>query len=112
MPVHAGLSVQARKLFYEGTKAFKSGDFPEAGKKYKEGLALWQKLLEQHPHYRDDDLNKKDTGIIVRRYTRVLANLNEPIPDDLPFKDLLKGTRLRFNGLRVRLDRAHRIALK
>jgi hypothetical protein len=81
--------VEARKLFYEGTRAYKSGDYPEAGKKFKEGLVLWDDLLKRHPVYRNDSLNQKDTGLILRRYTRVLANLSEPIPDDLPFKDLL-----------------------
>jgi hypothetical protein len=82
--------VQARQFFYEGTKAYKSADYPEAAKRFKEGLALWDKLLARHPLYRDDSLNKKDTGLIVRRYIRVLTSLNEPVPDDLPFKELLQ----------------------
>jgi hypothetical protein len=82
--------VQARQLFYEGTKAYKAADFPEAKEKFKAGLAVWQQLLDRHPQYRDDQLNMKDTGLIVRRYTRVLANLNEMLPDDMPFVDLLK----------------------
>ena len=89
--------VRARQLFYEGTKAFKAGDFPAAGERFKEGLALWQDLLEKHPVYRNDDLNERDTGLIVRRYTQVLANLSEPIPDDLPFKDLLELDAEGFN---------------
>jgi hypothetical protein len=83
--------VHARQLFYEGTKAYKSADYPEAALKFKEGLAIWDVLLNRHKLYRDDDLNRKDTGMIVKRYARVLANLNEPVPDDLPFKDLLKS---------------------
>ncbi|HEV3162645.1 MAG TPA: hypothetical protein VGZ22_01295 [Isosphaeraceae bacterium] len=83
--------VRARQLFYEGTKAYKSADLAVAGQKFKEGLAIWEKLLERHPVYRDDDLNKKDTGLILKRYLRVLQNLNEPIPDNLPFKSLRKA---------------------
>jgi hypothetical protein len=81
--------VEARQLFYEGTKAYKTGDFTQAGAKFKEGLAIWKDNLKDFPVYRDDDLNKKDTGLIVKRCVRVLQQLGEKIPDDLPFKELL-----------------------
>jgi len=83
------LGVEARRLFYEGTKAYKTGDFGQAADKFKEGLALWKDNLKDYPIYRDDDLNKKDTGLIVKRYVRVLRQLGEPVPDTLPFKELL-----------------------
>jgi len=83
--------VQARQLFYEGTKSYKAADYPDAGKKFKEGLDLWDDLLKRHTVYRNEDLNKSDTGLIVLRYTKALAALNEPIPDDMPFIDLLKA---------------------
>jgi hypothetical protein len=81
--------VRARQLFYEGTVAYKTGDFPRAAEKFKEGLQVWKVLLNEFPWYRDDDLNKKDTGLIVKRYVRVLKQLGTPVPDDLPFKELL-----------------------
>jgi hypothetical protein len=81
--------VQARQLFYEGTVAYKTGDFNKAADKFKQGLAAWKAVLNEFPNYRDDDLNKKDTGLIVKRYVRVLKQLGTPVPDDLPFKELL-----------------------
>jgi hypothetical protein len=81
--------VEARQLFYEGTKAYKTGDFGLASGKFKEGLAIWQENLRNFPVYRDDDLNKKDTGLVVKRYVRVLQQLGEKVPDTFPFKDLL-----------------------
>jgi hypothetical protein len=81
----------ARKLFYEGTKAYKSADFPEAVKKYKEGLAIWDRLLKEHVPYRGDDLNKKDTGLIVKRYARACQQSQVELPPDTPFLDLLKA---------------------
>jgi len=83
-------AVEARQLFYEGTKAYKTGDFPLAADKFKQGLAVWKDLLDDYPVYRDDELNKKDTGQIVKRYVRVLRQNLTPIPDDLPFKEHLK----------------------
>ena len=80
----------ARKLFYEGTKAYKAADFPLAVKKYEEGLKIWDKLLDRHQPYRRDDLNKKDTGLIVKRYARACQQSQIDLPKDTPFQDLLK----------------------
>ncbi len=83
--------VKARSLFYEGTVAYKTGDFVEAAAKFKEGLELWKIVLNDFQWYRDDDLNKKDTGLIAWRYKRVLSKLGKPMPDNFPFKELLAG---------------------
>ena len=84
----------ARKLFYEGTKAYKSADFPLAVEKYREGLKIWDKLLERHQPYRRDDLNKKDTGLIVKRYARACQQSQVELPPDTPFLDLLKAAEI------------------
>ncbi|OJW17783.1 MAG: hypothetical protein BGO49_26650 [Planctomycetales bacterium 71-10] len=81
--------VAARQMFYEGTKAYKTGDFATAAAKFRNGLDVWNENLKKFPTYREDDLNKKDTGLVVKRYVRVLRQLGEPVPDTLPFKDLL-----------------------
>jgi hypothetical protein len=81
--------VHARQLFYEGTVAYKKSDFETAVSKFKEGLDVWKVLLADHKDYRNDDFNKKDTGLIVKRYVRALRQLGEPEPKDLPFRELL-----------------------
>jgi hypothetical protein len=81
--------VLARQHFYEATKAYKTGDFPKAAERFKAGLELWKGVMNDFPGYRDDDLNKKDTGLIVKRYVLALKQLGTPIPDDLPFKSYL-----------------------
>ena len=48
-----------------------------------------RRLMNDFPTYRDDDLNKKDTGHIVKRYVLALKQLQLPEPADLPFKDCL-----------------------
>jgi hypothetical protein len=82
---------RARKLFYEGTKAYKSADFPLAVEKFKEGLQVWDKLLERHQPYRRDDLNRKDTGLVVKRYARACQQSQIDLPKETPFMDLLKA---------------------
>jgi hypothetical protein len=87
--------VRARQNFYEGTLAYRNSDFDTAAKKFKEGLTIWDRLTKNYHAYRNDDLNKKDTGMILRRYLRVLGQQtvqdNEVVPKDLPFKELLEG---------------------
>jgi len=83
--------VRARQLFYEGTLAYKTSDFEKAVQKFREGLDIWDKLLKEHKDYRNDEFNKKDTGLIVKRYNRALRQLGEPEPKTYPFKDLLQA---------------------
>ncbi len=83
--------VAARRQFYLGTKAYKSAEFPKAVQLFKDGLAIWDKLLTLHPIYRRDDLNKKDTGLIVKRYARACQQSQVELPQDAPFQDLLKA---------------------
>ena len=75
---------EARQLFYEGTKAYKTADFAQAAAKFKEGLFIWKDNLKDFQVFRDDDLNKKDTGLIVKRLERVLLQQNRKLPDDCP----------------------------
>jgi hypothetical protein len=83
------LGVEARRLFYEATLALKSADFPVAVEKYRSGLELFRGLLEQHPAYRDDQLNKKDVVYLLKRYALALRQIGQPeLPKDVPFYDL------------------------
>jgi hypothetical protein len=79
--------VRARKLFYDGTLNYKKGDFLDAAKNFRAGLDAWKLALNDFPAFRDDELSKKETGLIVKRYLRVLKQLGAPVPADLPFKE-------------------------
>jgi hypothetical protein len=84
---------EARQLFYEGTKAYKTADFAQAAANFKEGLLIWKDNLKDFQVFRDDDLNKKETGLVVKRYERVLQQKGEKLPDDCPFKELLPAAK-------------------
>lgn len=83
--------VNARRMFYEGTKAYRRGDFQATVNYYRDGLNIWNDLLGRHPNYSNDELNKKDTGLIVKRYKRayIQAGLGNELPKDTPFLDYL-----------------------
>ena len=80
----------ARRLFYEGTKALRAADFQQAVEKYRSGLSLWKDLLDRYPGYRDDQMNQKDTGALVKRYAQALKQIGKPIPPDMPFMAIYK----------------------
>jgi hypothetical protein len=80
----------ARQLFYEGTKAYKAADFPLAVQKFQDGLRAWNTLLARHQAYRDDQLNQKDTGLIVKRFARACQQLGIPVPKDTPFLETMR----------------------
>ncbi len=60
---------------------------PTAVEKYQQGLELWENLLDHYPAYRDDELNRRDMGEIVRRYANALRQIGEELPEDTPFYD-------------------------
>jgi hypothetical protein len=84
--------VEARKHFYDGTVAYKTANFAKAVAEFQAGLKIWEELLKRHSDYRNDDINKKDTGLVVRRYLRALRQLGQPEPADVPFRELLAGS--------------------
>jgi hypothetical protein len=83
-------AVQARQLFYEGTIAYRTADFAKAVENYKLGLDKWKAILDEHPDYRNDTYNQRDTGLIVKRYVRALKQLGEDVPKSYPFMELLR----------------------
>lgn len=91
---------EARRLFYEGTKALRAGQFITETDKdgtvrlgavqcYRDGLELWQSVLDRHKSFANDQLNAKDVGLIVKRYVQALQNAGEEVPEKFPFMDLL-----------------------
>jgi hypothetical protein len=84
--------VTARKHFYDGTIAYKTANFQTGVDEFMQGLQIWDELLKSHLDYRNDDINKKDTGLVVRRYLRALRQLGQPEPADVPFRELLVGS--------------------
>ena len=82
--------VEARRLFHEAYLAYLDADFPTAAEKYREGLEMWEKILDRHPAYRNDMLNREDTGMIVYRYVEALKQAGREVPEELPFGELLE----------------------
>ena len=86
--------VRARELFYEAYLQYLDADFPSAADTYRQGLELWRDVVADYPTFRDDELNRKDTGQIVLRYAEALRQAGRPAPEDMPFGDLLEDAQL------------------
>jgi hypothetical protein len=85
--------VRARQNFYEGTLAYRTRTSTRGAEVQGRPDDLGRPD-EELPRLSNDDLNRKDTGIILRRYLRVLGQQSAQATGragDLPFKELLEG---------------------
>ena len=53
-------------------------------------------MLKDHKYFREDDLTRRDTRLIIRRYLSALKNIGEKEPETYPFKDWMKGPQDEF----------------
>jgi hypothetical protein len=82
--------MRARQLFYNATQAYLKANFREAVGSYQEGLELLGGVLDKHPRYRDDEMNKQDLAQIVARYMDAMKQAGMELPAELPFAELIK----------------------
>ena len=78
-----------RKLFDEGTKAYKSADFARTATLYEDAAKHLQAVLQTHSNADESLISKKDFDLIVKRYARAYMQLAKPIPKNTPFADFL-----------------------
>ena len=82
---------QGPEALLRGDQGVQVGRLP-AGRREVQGRAedLGQ-APRTHQPYRRDDLNKKDTGLVVKRYARACQQSQIEMPPDTPFQDLIKA---------------------
>ena len=86
-------TVKARRLVYEGKQAFVSDEIGAqqvAAEKLREGLALWQKVLEENPATIEDTVGLADrmTDLVyLREALRYTTGATE-LPEDAPLYEL------------------------
>ncbi len=85
------VAVKARKMFYEGLRALKAANLPEAARSYREGLEAWADVLTRHPFFGDDVQTKSEAAHTARRYLFALKQIGEKEPENYPFRDLVKA---------------------
>ncbi|HEX3599089.1 MAG TPA: hypothetical protein VHU84_03040 [Lacipirellulaceae bacterium] len=84
-------ALDARKLMFDGRKAFREADLPKAKKAYQEGFAKWRAVIDEYPSILDDDQTTGgDIVDFIKRYRSVLDQLDEKLGDDFPLWDVLE----------------------
>jgi hypothetical protein len=79
----------ARKLVYQGDRAFAENDPVAARNFYRDGLAAWRKVIDLHHEYLTDQVSGEDLVDMIKRYRRILGQLDERFPEPFILQDVL-----------------------
>ena len=72
--------LSARKLLYQGDRAYSEGDLVAAKNAYVAGMEYWRKVLDKAPSLLPDQTAGDDLMNVIKRYRRILSQLDEPFP--------------------------------
>lgn len=81
--------LNARKLVYQGDRAYSEGALEAARDAYQKGLLGWRKVLDEFPTLVVDQTTGEDLIEVIRRYRRILSQLDEPFPEKFILQDIL-----------------------
>ena len=79
----------ARKLIHQGDQAYAEASLEDARNAYQQGLEGWRKVLDKHPSLIPDQTTADDLLNVIKRYRRVLSQLDEPFPEKFILQDVL-----------------------
>jgi hypothetical protein len=85
-------ALAARRLMFEGKKAFKEADVATAKAKYQAGFAKWKAVIDKYPMILDDDQTTGgDIVDFIKAYRRVLDQFDERLGDDFPLWNVIEN---------------------
>jgi hypothetical protein len=82
-------TLTARKLIYQGDRAFENGDLTTARDLYEKGLAAWRKVLDRFPALLDEGTTGEDLLLVIQRYQQILGQLDEKMPQPFILQDVI-----------------------
>ena len=83
------LTLRARKTIYEADQALAEGDLQTAKKKYTKGLNDWRQVLDGFPPLVADKTVGDDLMDVIKRYGKLLGQLDETFPDPFVLQDVV-----------------------
>jgi len=86
-------ALEARKLFYEGRRAFvEQTNLPLAREKYEAGMAKWREVLDsaKFPGLVEDSEFARELIDAIKVYRRILDASDEPFPENFILRDILE----------------------
>jgi hypothetical protein len=81
--------ITARKLLNQGDRAYAEGDQLAARSAYEQSFKIWRKIFDQNPTLVPDVATGEDLLDIIKRYRRILSQLDEPFPEKFVLQDVL-----------------------
>lgn len=84
-------ALAARELMYRARQAALEADVPTARRLYQEGFAKWRLVIDEFPSILDDEATTgEDLLEFVKRYKKVLDQLEERLGEDFPLWDVVE----------------------
>ena len=90
--------LSARQLVFQGDRAYADGDLILARNLYREAIAAWRKVLDAHKEYIVDPVSGEDLMDMIKRYRRILSQLDEPFPQPFILQDIIDEQQKRGGG--------------
>jgi hypothetical protein len=81
--------IDARRLLNQGDRAYAEGDQIAARSAYEQSFKIWRKILDKNPMLVPDVATGEDLMDIIKRYRRILSQLDEPFPEKFILQDIL-----------------------
>lgn len=82
-------TLEARKAFYDGDRAFTEAAFDKANEAYSVGLQKWRKVLDKHPALLKDSNLTDQLVDSIMHYRSLLHQLDEKFPEPFVLQDVL-----------------------
>ena len=82
-------AIEARRLIYRGDRAYLDADIEAALDCYQKGFQAWRKVLDAHPELIPDQTTGEDLMDAIKRYRRILSQLDEPFPEKFILQDII-----------------------
>ena len=92
-------AVDAREFLYKAKQAHDAADLEVARELYEASWHQWRKIYDQYPRLLDD-ISADDLTNSIKRYQRLLLQLDEEVPADFPLVDLVRRGQDRDESLR------------
>ncbi|MFM7108314.1 MAG: hypothetical protein ACKOZU_06890 [Planctomycetaceae bacterium] len=82
-------ALEFREQIWEADRAFRGARLQAAKTAYEKAFAAWRQVLDASAELRGDAITADDTADLVRRYRKVLEQLDEPFPKPFILQDML-----------------------
>jgi hypothetical protein len=79
----------ARSLISQGDRAYSEGDPVKARDLYRKGMEAWRIALDKHKEYITDQVNGEELMDVIKRYHRILSQLDEKFPEPFILQDII-----------------------